>query len=313
MKKKAFKVPLPYLALIFANLVWGASVVVSKITLQEFPPSTLAFLRFALALILLAPFFASSRKKTKIRLKDVPKLLLSGLTLVSFNIFFLYQGLPLTTAINASVLTLVIPILSVMAGWWFLKEKIYWINLLGIVIGLCGTILIIGLPLILFGSLTASMLLGNVLILFSSISSVTGALISKGLLKRYSSLFMTAVIFLVGTISFAPGAVNEYIQNPLWPSRITFLGILGLLFLAILCSVSAYFLYEYALEKVDVAKANLFQYLEPAVAASLAVPILGERISFSFIIGTCLIVLGIYWGTLGRLEHHHLHLKHSRV
>lgn len=313
MKKKTPIHPLPYLALIFAQLIWGASLVVSKISLEEFPPNTLAFLRFFLAFILIMPFFAAFKQKFKFKVEHLPKLLLAGITMITFNVFFLYQGLQLTTAIDASVLTLIIPIISVVAGWWFLKEKIYWINLLGIVLGLSGAILIIGLPLIFFGNLTSSMLLGNILIILGSISSVIGALISKQLLKKYSTLFLTAAIFLVGTISFLPAAINDYIQNPAWVSKVSILGLLGLLYLAILSSVSAYFLYDYALEKVGVTRANLFQYMEPAVAASLAVPILGERISFSFIIGTCLIVLGVYWGTLGKSEHHHLHLKHHRV
>jgi drug/metabolite transporter (DMT)-like permease len=314
MKKlKKPKLFLPYLALIFAQLIWGGSMVISKISLQEFPPNTLAFLRFTIALILLMPFFTVITKKVKIKAEHIPKILLAGLTMITFNIFFLYQGLLLTTTINAAVLTLSLPILSVVAGWWFLKEKVYWINLLGILLGVFGAILIIGLPLLFVGNLTGSMLLGNVMLILASASYVIGAIISKKLLKSYSSLFLTAAIFLVGALSFLPAAINDYIQNPLWFEKVTILGILGLLYLAILSSISAYFLYDYALEKVEVSKANLFQYIEPAIVATLAVPILGERISFSFIIGTCLIVLGVYWGTLGKLEHHHLHHKHHRV
>ena len=49
MTSQILKKPIPYLALILAHLIWGINFIVAKITLQEFPPMSLAFLRFALA------------------------------------------------------------------------------------------------------------------------------------------------------------------------------------------------------------------------------------------------------------------------
>lgn len=312
MSSALLKKPLPYLALSFAHIIWGMTFVASKIALAEFPVMSLAFLRFALASLLLAPFFLTETRKN-IKLEHFPKLLIVGLSMITFNIAFFYEGLNRTTSIDASVLTLIIPSISLIAGWWFLKEKIYWINLIGVLTGLLGTVVIVGLPLFLVGSLSPRALFGNLLIILSDISFVIGAILSKRLLRTYSSLFLTGFVFLIGVISFAIPALNEYLANPTWVSKVTVLGLLGLLFIVLLSSISAYFLYNFALQKIDVIQVNLFQYLEPAVAASLAVPILGERISYSFIVGTVLIVLGVYWGTLGKGEHHHVLHKHHRI
>lgn len=311
MSSQLLKKPLPYLALLLVHLIWGANFVVAKITLQEFPPMSLAFLRFSLASLFLAPFLIIQTKKVKIKKTDLPKLISIGILIITLNIGFFFEGIRRTTAIDASILTMTIPILSVLLGWWLLKEKIYLINLLGVGFALVGALTILGLPQFIMGNLSTQMLIGNILIILASISWVLGAVISKGILTKYSSLVVTAIAFIVGTLTMAIPAGLEYIQNPGWPSSVTILGLLGLSYMTLLSSISAYFLFEWGLSKTTVYIADLFQYIEPLIATVLAVSILGERISQTFIIGAILIAIGAYLGTLAK-EIHHRH-KHHRI
>lgn len=302
------------MAIIGAHLIWGANYVFAKITLQEIPLMSLGFLRYGLACLLITPFlFSLAPKDIRIKFEHLPKLILGGLLVACVNIAFFYMGLNRTTAIDASVLELSIPVISVIGGWWFLKEKIYTANLVGIIISLLGALSVIGIPLLLVGNFTSKQLVGNFLIIASSISFVAGSMILKKMLKIYSPLVITAITFLTATIAFSIPALIEYIQNPNWILKVSILGIFGLIYITVLSSICAYFLLLWGLNKIPISHANMIQYLEPAVAATLAVPLLGERISFSFIIGTCLIVLGVYWGTLGKDDHHHPHHKHSRT
>jgi len=320
MKSRILNHPLPYIALILAHIIWGANFVVAKLALREFPVMSLGFLRFAFACILLIPFLmlenshrSPQAKKLKIKVEHLPTLVFIGLSLVTFNIVFFYEGLLRSTAITASTIQLTIPILSIVGCWIFLKEKIYRINLFGIFLGFIGILILIGLPLLFVGDLNGKSLVGNLLLILSSVSFVIGAILSRKMLKFYPPLVITTIAFLVGMLSFLMPAINDYIADPTWISRITVLGVLGLLYIAILSSVSAYFLFQWGLDRVGVVQANLFQYFEPAVAALVAVPFLSERVSFSFIIGTLLVVLGVYWGTLGKPEHHHLLHHHHRT
>lgn len=310
MKSVILKSPLPYLALLAAYFFWGGNYVVAKLTLNEFPTFSLIFFRFAFAALFLLPFVFIEKREEKIRVEDLPKLFLAGLTMVAFNIYFSYEGLRHTSAINASVLDLSIPILSVLVGWIFLKEKIYAINLFGILLGLIGAVVVLGIPLIFFGNFSTDGLLGNLLIIISDIFFVTGLTICKKPLKRYSSLLITWTTFLVGAFVFVIPAFNDYLTNPDWMNKVTVLGGLGLTYIVLLSSISAYVLFQWALKKVEVERVTLFQYLAPGIAATFAVPFLGERISYSFIVGTIIIILGVYWGTLGKIEHHHLEHRH---
>lgn len=313
MNSEIFKKPIFYLAIIIAHLIWGANYVFAKITLQEIPIMSLGFLRFGLACLLITPFLMSLQPKDiRVKFEHLPRLILGALLISTVNIAFFYMGLKRTNAIDASVLELAIPVISVIGGWWFLKEKIYAANLVGIVISLLGALSVIGIPLLLVGNLSSKQLVGNLLILCSSVSFVAGSMIFKKMLKIYSPLVITAITFLTATIAFSIPALIEYIQNPNWILKVSILGIFGLIYITILSSICAYFLLLWGLNRIPISHANLIQYLEPAVAATLAVPLLGERISFSFIIGTCLVVLGVYWGTLGKDDHQHIHHKQHR-
>ncbi len=310
MSPKFLTKPWPYIALLIAHLIWGGNFVVAKLTLQEFPLHTLAFLRFFLATILIAPFFLAETKKIKIDLKDLPQLIIIGVLLITLNITFFFEGMLRTTAINASVIILIIPILSVVLGWAFLREKVYFINLLGILLGLGGALVIIGLPQIILGNYTPEALLGNIFIVLASLAWVAGSFFSRKALKKYPSLLVTGIAFLVGVVTFFVPAVREYIADPNWPSKVTLVGWIGLIYMTTLSSISSYFLFEWGLAKTSLTTANLFSYVEPFVAAALAVSLLNERPTFSFVIGAVLIVLGVYWGTLGKEVHHRIHKTH---
>ncbi|MDP3730992.1 MAG: DMT family transporter [bacterium] len=310
MASGIFTKPWPYLALLLAHMIWGGNFVVAKVTLQEFPTYTLAFLRFALASLFLAPFFLAETRKIKIDKKDFPKLTLIGVLIITLNIAFFFTGIQKTTAINASVLTLVIPMLSVLLGWLFLKEKVYLINLAGIFAGLMGALIIVGVPKAIFGEASSQSLIGNFLIILASVVWVTGAIISRQMLQKYSSLTVVAFAFLIGMITFFPLAAFEYIENPGWTNRITLVGLLGLLYMTMLSSVSAYFLFEWGLAKTNIITANLFQYIEPFVATTLAVLILSESLSIDFAIGAILIAVGVFLGTFAKEAHHRHHKAH---
>lgn len=305
--KGIFHISWPYAAVIGAHVIWGLNFLIAKLTLQEFPLMTLAFLRFSLAFLLLAPFLLMQKNSVNASKKDLPWLFLVGVLMVTLNIAFFYAGLERTDITAASALTMAIPIFSVIFGWGILREKIYLSNLLGIFFGLTGAIIILGLPSILLGArqMSTQSIIGNFLILLASISWVTGAIISKKKLQNYSTLTITAFLFLTGALTFFIPASLEYIQNPAWTSKVTYFGFFGLTYITIASSVCAYFLFEWGLIKLGVVKADLFQYLEPLIAGALGILVLQETLGISIILGGILILAGVYWSTLGQQEHRH--------
>lgn len=310
MSSRIFKTPLPYIALLIAHLIWGINFVVAKVTLTEFPSMTLAFLRFAIASLLLAPFLYAETRKLTIDKKDLPEFILTGILIITFNITFFFEGLKRTSAINAAVLTMTIPILSVITGVVFLKEKTNLFNLLGIILSLIGALIIAQVPQFFLGNFATKEVLGNILIILACISWVFGSLTAKRLLKKYPSIIVTAIAFIVGTITFLLPAGSEYLENPAWPLHISIVGLSGLIFMTLLSSISAYFLFEWGLARTSVGIADLFYYIEPFITAGFAILLLSENLTLAFLLGAIFIVAGIYLGTLSQAPHHRNHKLH---
>src|SRR3989344_6328032 len=186
MKSELLKNPLPYFVLFLCHLIWAVNTVIAKITLFQVPVMSLLFIRFLIASLILLPFLLRSQKRLHhIEKKHVPLLVLTGVFMIVFNNALGYSGLSLTTAIDASILGLFIPLISVLFGWWILKEKIYRINLVGILFGFTGAVIIIGLPFIFGNVLTSERVLGNLLIVVSGICVVIGFGLSKELVRIY--------------------------------------------------------------------------------------------------------------------------------
>lgn len=343
MSSTIFKKAWPYSALLIAHIIWGVNFIVVKLTLQEIPPMSLAFLRFTFATLLLLPFLIIAKdapwtnlqkmfsflprwkkpEKNSIEMmegktqnlierKDLPRIIAVGVLMVTLNITFFFMGIEKTTVATASILTLIIPVISVIVGWTILREKIYVVNIFGVLAGLAGTIAVLGIPLISIGAgFSAQSMVGNFLIILAGISWVAGALIAKQLLQKYSTLTITFMIFFIGAITFLIPAITEFFQNPGWIQHITFLGIFGVFYMTLASSISAYFLFQWGMDQLGIVKADLFQYAEPLVAISLGIFILGEQLRFTYAIGAILIILGVYWSTLAKTPHkHHKHHRH---
>ncbi len=310
LKSKAM---LPFLALLVAHLIWGLNFVVVKVTLQEIPPMSLSFLRFFLASLFLIPFLLTEKTRIKVKSRaDLPRIILVGTLMTTIHIGLFFEGILRTTVIQASALTITIPIISVLISWIFLKEKVYIVNIFGIILGLLGALVLIGVPLQFLGqSLEPETLIGNGLILLTCISWVIGAILSKPLLKKYSTLHLTTFIFVTGAISFAIPAMSDYLYNPGWVEKVSVLGILGVFYITLLSSISAYFLFEYGVGKVGVITADVFQYIQPVIAVLLSIFVLGEGLRGAYLYGIALIILGVYLGTYLKDAFHKHHRAHK--
>src|SRR3989338_6745184 len=92
-----------------------------KLTLTEIPIFSLAFIRMLAASLILAVLIS---KKLTIKKADWPNFILAAIAVVTLNLSFFFLGLKLTDAINASFLVASVPILTIFAAHFYLKEKI---------------------------------------------------------------------------------------------------------------------------------------------------------------------------------------------
>lgn len=293
-----------FIAIIVANIIWGAAASIFKISLQNIPPFTLAFWRFFLGAIIL--LFVLKFKADMPTHSPRERLALVGyaLTGITLNIIFFFWALTLTHSINAPVIASAAPIMTFLLAILFLKERFRAKKMLGIFLGTLGILTIVFEPLLkqgIDGSVT-----GNLFLIVATLGAVLQTIIYKRFLDKLDPIKVTFWAFIVGSASFLPLAVFEYINHPHLYALLDWRGYLGLSFGAILSSALAYSLYAYGLTKITATDASLFTYLDPIVGTAMGFFLLKEPISGFFLLGALFIFGGIGVAE-GHLPHYPIH------
>jgi len=294
------KAHLAIFALILANLIWGAAPPIFKWALADIHPFTLAFLRFAVPVVILLPFM---RGRFYVHPKDYISLILIGLLGTTLNIIFFFQGLMQAPSINAALIFSSGPVFIMLFSILFLREKPKKKLITGSLIGLFGVLLVLITPLFKNGNLAA---IGNFYYLISMFAGVTAILLVRKVMKRNSPIAITFWSFTIGSIGFIPFFINEINVFGFLPN-LNAQGIIGLAFGIFLSTMAAYFLQTWALKYLSAADVSVFTYIDPVVTILIAAPLLGEFPDSVFVAGTFFVLLGILLAE-GRIHYHPFHL-----
>lgn len=285
---------LAILALVISNIIWGAAPPIFKLALTNIPPFSLAFLRFFLATILLVPLLNNS-SYWKIQKKDFFLLLQNAVYGISANISFFFLGLKLAPSINAGIIATASSIFTTLLAVIFIKERPGTKVLIGSLVGFLGVLIVVLNPVSGHQSrFDPSTILGNIFFVIATLAASAQTITSRQLAQKYKSRTFTFYSFLIGSASFIPLVIYEFFKDPLWPVFLNFNGLLGIAFGAIFSSFLAYTAWGFAAERITAAEIGLYMYLNPIVTVLIAVPLLGEKLTPAFLIGSALAILGIY-------------------
>lgn len=294
------KIRLAVLALILANIIWGASFPIYKWSLEVIPPFTFSFLRFFLGALIILPFVI---KALGVERKDIPKLILVSIVSVTIQIPLLFFGLELSPSINAPIIISSGPIFLIIASVIFLKEKLNYKVLIGTLVSLLGVLAIILRPFLEDG-FTQFGVLGNFLIFAATLCGVVQALILKEITARNSPLTVTFWMFLIGSLPLLPAVLWESQSFSL--TQINSQGLIGLTYGVILAAVLAHYFLAFGIKYIRASEVGVFTYVDPIATIVVAVPLLHEVITFPYLIGAALVFLGIFIAE-GRVHYHPVH------
>lgn len=283
----------PYILLIIATLLWGGNFAFGRAVANELSPFTLAFLRWIMALIIFFPIAWTSLKRDWKQIKaHLPIVFVMALTgVVAFNTI-IYIGLHYTTAINASLVNSTTPILIYILSYFFLKERLTKVQIIGTTISLTGVLLIISK-----GSFTSLIQLsfnyGDLIVLAAAVSWSIYSL----LLKQYANELPTQSTFLVnmmiGTIILIPFFIYE-LFNPditiVWSVK----SISAIVYTGIFASIVSFVCWNIGVVRIGANKAGIYLNLIPVFATLFAVLFIGESLLMFQLIGGLFVVLGVY-------------------
>jgi drug/metabolite transporter (DMT)-like permease len=282
---------LTYIASIFAITLWGMSYIwTDKILAFGIPVFYFVFVRILLAGLTLFLFNTAYGRIKRIQRKDLPKFLL--LAFCEPFIYFICEtyGIKVTGSPTISAMVIAtIPIFSIGAGMIFFKEKINFINILGIVFSLVGIVMVAMAK----GEVGEHFIWGIVLLLIAVIAEVGHASLTKSLAGNYSSQIIVMYQFLIGSIYLLPlflwKGLDGFNKEVYFSAEVWY----PLICLAILCSSLAFSLWVSTIKNLGVAKSSIFSALIPVAAAIIAWAIGHELLNSRQWIGVAVSTAGV--------------------
>lgn len=299
------------LALIVANLIWGAAPPIFKYALTDIPPFTLAFIRFFFASLIFLPFMG--RSVHRLKRHQVLHIIMGGIWGVSINVSFFFMGLKLASSINAPIIGSLGPLVLYMLSLFILKEKPHPQILKGMLISFIGAAFIVFTPLFRAEINPAadytitSRIMGNAFFIIAMIGAALHVIHTKKISSKVDPVTITGIQFFVGAFTFLPFMISE-LQT--WSfSSLTHNSWVGIIYGIFFSSALGYFAHTYAIKKLSAQKVGVFSYMMPVVAVLVAIPLLGEYPDIFFIIGSVFVLLGIIISE----RHPHLHKMDKKL
>lgn len=284
-----------YLYLIAVVVIWGISGPVIKLLLGVVPWDILLVYRFLISAIIYLPFIKPEVLRPLKNMNVLLLVLAYTFLNTTISLGLLFAGTARTSLVSMSLLSLFGPILTILAGYFFLRDRITRTEKLGIIITFLGSMLIIIEPVLKFDGIQGE-LVGNLFIIGSLITGSLAIIILKKLLRKgVDPMFLGNMNFVIGAITLIPVVLRTH-SVPEVVNTIVNLGLpyqIGVWYLAIFAGSIAYYLSNSAQKSIEVSEQAVFSYIYPIFSAILAVWILKETMTPLSYFGAGLTVAGI--------------------
>ncbi|MFZ1729488.1 MAG: DMT family transporter [Bacteroidota bacterium] len=280
-----------HLALLFVQISFGGFSVFGKYVLGHVSPLSLAAMRILFAgplLMLLALRF------DRVRPKGRDFLTLAGLGFfgVFLNQLLFITGLDYTTAVNASILMPSIPVFTVAVAMAMGIERITWRRSFGIGLAVAGAMIMLRVTRF---SLAEDTVIGNILILVNCLSYSIFLVRARPVLLRIPPLTVIAWTFVFGGAGVLIVSAPDLLRTPF--STLPPLAWTGIAYVVIFPTLINYLLNTWAIKRSSSTLVATYTTLQPVVATTLAVFLLGEHFGLRELLGFLLIVSGLLWIT----------------
>jgi len=277
-----------------AAAIWGGMYVVSDIVLQVIPPFALLTVRLIVSSLLLGGILFYARKSAALPRRVL--LTVFGIGLVGFGVSLGAQfvGTDRSTAVNGALITSASPAFILIFAALLLHERLTPIRIGAVAIATIGVIVVINPVNADFGSQT---FFGDLMLAFAAITWGLYSVLVRKMSGQVDTLVFSFLAPLGGLLLTIPAGVVELQFRPV--GDITPAIILGVLYLGIISTAVAMWMWNRAFALVDASTASLFFFAQPLVGATLSVLILGQVITTNLLVGGALIAAGVLVSLVG--------------
>jgi len=273
--------------------VWGSTFVFTKLLLLSGMTAAQIFvLRFIIAYVLLLGFSLMRRPFRLMAASVKEELLMVALGISGGSLYFLTENSAMnyTTTTNTSLIVCLCPLFAAgLISLFYKTERLRGIQIVGTLMAAVGvTVVVLNGHFVLHLSPKGDLLAFAACLCWAVYSLL---MIPAG--KRYDTMFITRKVFFYGLLSMVP----FFMLRPGFPTMDTILqpAILGnLLFLGCIASMACFVAWNWAMKKLGAMIVTNYVYFNPVTTVLFAWLVLSEQITTYFLLGTILILLGMY-------------------
>ena len=287
-----------FIMALVANILWGASFLASKYTLQAWGPITASGLRFGIATICLYIVLIIMRKKIEIpsNLKQWIGLIIIGTS--GFGLLYPLQlaGLKYISSSLSAAIMLVSPLLVIVLGKIILNDSLTIQKWIALSLGVFGGSILLSANKNITLELSGDFASGASLTLLSAtclaISVVATRKNSKDFSTASITLWSMAIGFLELTIAafiFEENVLASITKNA------SLVSWTALFFLALICSAFCFFIWNAALARTSPQEIASSMHIKTPTAVMIGVFIANEALTTQVLIGTGLVMFGVWF------------------
>jgi len=270
-----------------AASIWGGMYVVSDVVLQTIPPFTLLTIRLLMGAAILAIIVRRQGMRLPARAQLLPMLLV-GFIGFGISVGAQFVGTDRSTALNGTLVTSASPAFILLFAALILREKLTLQRIFAVTVATIGVIVIVDPAKADFSSQTFT---GNAILALAAVTWGLYSVLVRRVSAQTDTLVITLLAFIGGLFLTAPAALLELPARPI--GDIDGGLILGVLYLGVVSTALAMWLWNRAFALVDASAASLFFFAQPLVGALLSVLLLGQQMTPNLWVGSLMIALGL--------------------
>ena len=247
------------------------------------------FLRVGGSMLLfwLSTLFVKTEKIEKV---DFPRIIAASFFGIAFNMLTFFKGLSYTSPIMGAVLMVTTPMIVLVLSAILIKERMENRKIVGILLGLAGTI-----TLILYGKSMVNApnaMLGNFLVFVNAVSYGFYLIIVKKLMDKYKAISFVKWIYFFGFLMVIPFGWSEF-QSVNW-TIVPTSAYLKIGFVVVFSTFLTYLLNLLSMKELKPTTVAVFIYLQPLFASIFAIYLGKDELSWVKIGSALLIFIGVY-------------------
>tara|TARA_B100000965_G_scaffold2528_1_gene2000 strand:- start:878 stop:1729 length:852 start_codon:yes stop_codon:yes gene_type:complete len=267
---------------------WGLSWTNGKILSQYCSSSILAFWRFFLSSIFMIPVLIFTKNNFTVPSDGIKYIIIGSILIFSYNIFF-FMGSNLGFANVGGVFVPTLnPIITFILSIIIFREIIYKKDIIGLIFGICGGIIVLEAWTLSYSQMTAN---GNLYFLLASISWGIMSIVSGKSHKALATLTFSFWVYFISSIFCFIMNINN---DVLIVFDFDLIFWLNLILLSIGAQVFGTTVYFIATTKLGPSKASSFIFIVPITAPIFSMIFIGEKLEISTIIGGIMTMTAVY-------------------